>query len=196
MGEIKSAHEIAMEKVAKLGEPTEEERRQWKYVPEGEKLAARYLKEDLSLAIELNKYDKSAVKHVKAGLSKILVNNISLPQDERAKKNNRKAMNGIKDLKSDKIAVENVYSKLRNIFSHYQEQGTEQRKQAYQQLKAEFEAQVEQAMQQQLGSFAGVKIDVEKHPQFQDEWRKILAQLDSQYLQYLNEYKQELLDLS
>ena len=196
MGEIKSAHEIAMEKVAKLGEPTEEERRQWKYVPEGEKLAARYLKEDLSLAIELNKYDQSAVRYVKAGLSKILVNNISLPKDERAKKNNRKAMNGIKDLKSAKIAVENVYSKLRNIFSHYQEQGTEQRKQAYQQLKAEFEAQVEQAMQQQLGSFAGVKIDVEKHPQFQDEWRKILAQLDSQYLQYLNEYKQELLGLS
>ncbi len=33
--EIKSAREIAMEKVEKLGEVTEEERLKWKYVPEG-----------------------------------------------------------------------------------------------------------------------------------------------------------------
>ena len=44
MGEIKSALEIAMEKIEKLGEPTEEERLKWKYVPQGEELAARYLK--------------------------------------------------------------------------------------------------------------------------------------------------------
>ena len=47
MTDIKSAHEIAMEKVAKLGEATEEERLRWKYVPEGEKLAASYLKQGL-----------------------------------------------------------------------------------------------------------------------------------------------------
>ncbi len=43
MGDIKSAREIAMEKIDKLGEPTEQERMEWKYLPEGEKLAARYL---------------------------------------------------------------------------------------------------------------------------------------------------------
>ena len=41
MSDIKSAHEIAMEKVEKLGEVTDEERLKWKYVPEGEKLASR-----------------------------------------------------------------------------------------------------------------------------------------------------------
>jgi len=44
MDEIKSAREIATEKVDKLGEVTDEERLRWKYTPEGEKLAARYLK--------------------------------------------------------------------------------------------------------------------------------------------------------
>ena len=34
MGDIKSAREIAMEKIEKLGEPTEEERLQWRYIPE------------------------------------------------------------------------------------------------------------------------------------------------------------------
>ena len=44
MGDIKSAREIAMEKVEKLEEATDEERLRWKYIPEGERLGARYLK--------------------------------------------------------------------------------------------------------------------------------------------------------
>jgi hypothetical protein len=36
MSDIKSAFEIAMEKINRLSEPTEEERLQWKYLPEGE----------------------------------------------------------------------------------------------------------------------------------------------------------------
>jgi hypothetical protein len=64
MADIKSAREIAMEKIDKLGEPTEEERLQWKYSPEGEKLAARYLKNGVDLVSELNKYDKAAAKVV------------------------------------------------------------------------------------------------------------------------------------
>ncbi len=41
MGDIKSAREIAMEKVEKLGEATEEERLKWKHIPKGEELATR-----------------------------------------------------------------------------------------------------------------------------------------------------------
>ena len=48
------------------------------------------------------------------------------------------------------------------------------------------------AVQQQLGSLMRVKIDVEKQPQFQEEWRKIQTQLDSQYFKLLDEYKEEL----
>jgi len=88
--------------------------------------------------------------------------------------------------------VENIYSRIRHVFDHYAEQGEQQKKQAYESLKAEFEAKVQQAMSQQLGSFAGVKIDVEKQPQFQEEWHKLWTQLDAQYIKLLDEYKQEL----
>ncbi len=98
-------------------------------------------------------------------------------------------------MKSDKVDVENVYTKIRRIFSHYTEQGEQQRKQAYESLKAQFEAKVQQAIQQQMGLPTGVKIDVERQPQFQEEWRKIQSQLDSQYLILLDEYKQELLNI-
>ncbi len=192
MGDIKSALEIAMEKVEKLEQATEEERLKWQYVPEGEKLAARYLREDCNLVIELGKYEEKVRRYIIEGAGDILIRNINLPKDDLAKKSNRRVMEGLKRLRSDKVAVGNVYSKLRQIFKHYMEQGEQQRKQAYETLKTEFEAKVRQAMQQQFGLTAGVKIDVEKQPQFQEEWRQIQTQIDSQYVKLLDEYKQEL----
>jgi thiamine kinase-like enzyme len=192
MSDIKSAREIAMEKVEKLGEVTEEERLRWKYIPEGEKLAARYLKQSINLEAELGKYDEKAVKYVKEGASEILISNINLPRKDSIRKNNKTAMEGLKTLKKDKIGVENTFSRIRNIFNHYNEQGEQQRRQAYEQLKADFSAKVKQAMQQQMGTTAGLNIDIERQPQFQEEWRKLLVHLDSQYINLLSEYKQEL----
>ncbi|HEY87707.1 MAG TPA: hypothetical protein G4O06_06775 [Dehalococcoidia bacterium] len=192
MSDIKSAREIAMEKIEKLGKATDEERLKWKYIPEGEKLAARYLKQDCNLVVELSRYQENVTKYIIEGAEDILIRNINLPKDDLAKRKNRQAMDGLKTLKSDKIGVENVYSKLRSIFQHYREQGEQQRKQAYESLKAEFEARIQEAVQQQLGSLAGIRVDVERQPQFQEEWRKIQAQLGSQYVMLLDEYKREL----
>jgi len=196
MGEIKSAIEIAMEKAKGLGEATDEERLKWKYVPEGERLAARYLKQDCNLVVELSQYDDKIKKYVIEGVADILIRNINLPKSDLAKRANRRAMEGLKIVKSDKASVENVYTKLRRIFEHYGGQGEQQRRQAYESLKVEFEARIKQAIQQQLGSFLGIRIDVERQPQFREEWRKLLLQLDSQYVTLLDEYKQELSAIS
>jgi len=195
MGDIKSARQIAMEKIAKLGEVTDEERLKWKYVPEGEKLAARYIKIGCNLVDELSQYEEKVKRCIIAGAGEILIRNIDLPKSDLAKRNNKKAMEGLKVIKSNKVDVENVYSKIRRLFNHYMEQGEQQRKQAYESLKIEFEAKIQQAVQQQLGSMVRIKVDVEKQPQFQEEWRKIQAQLDSQYLKLLDEYKQALLTI-
>jgi hypothetical protein len=190
--EIKSALEIAMEKVAELGEVTEEERLRWKHVPEGEKLAARYLKQNLNLLSELGKFEEKTKKYVIEGAQDVLIRNIDLPRNDFLGKKNKRVMEGIKLLKNDKVSVENVFSKLRRIFDHYMEQGEQQRNQAHESLKADVEAKIQQAVKQQMGPMASMRIDVESQPQFQEEWRRMLAQLDMQYMSLLNEYKQEL----
>ncbi len=195
MADIKSAREIAMEKLAGLGEATEEERLGWKYLPEGEKLAARYLKEEVNLVAELNQFEEKARKYIIRGTAGVLIRNLSLPRNDFAKKINKKAMDGLKDIKTDKIAVENTLSKIRRVFEHYVQQGTQQKKQAYETLKGDFTAKVRQAMQQQ-GLPTNMRIDVEKQPQFQEEWLKVQNQLDAQYLKVLEEYKKELLSIS
>jgi hypothetical protein len=193
MGDIKSAREIAMEKIEKLGELTEKERLEWKYIPEGEKLAARYLKQDAQLLPELGKYEKTSSPYVIKGLSNVLVKNINLPSNEAIQRTNKLAMEGIKAIKTDKARVEAVLNQIRQIFTHYSGQGEQQRKQAYSSLKADFQSKVEQALKQQMGgNTSGVRIDIETQPQFQEEWRKLKGQLDGQYIQVLGELKQQL----
>jgi len=195
MGDIRSAREVAMEKLERLGEPTEEERLKWKFDPKGKELAARYLKEDCNLVAELSQYQEKEREYVTGSAAEVLARNIELPKNDSTRRKNKKTMDGIKLLKNDKASVENVYSRMRQIFNHYTEQGEQQRRQAYEQLKTQFEAKVQQAIQQQLGSAARMRVDVERQPQFQEEWRKLLSQLDAPYLEHLNEYRHELLSI-
>jgi len=192
MGDVKSAYEIAMEKIKEIEPATTEERMKWKFVPKGEELAGKYMKDDVNLVVELSKYNEQEKKYVMQGDSAILIRNIDLPKNEAVKKNNRKAMDGSKLIKKDKTAVENVFSKIRYIFNHYAEQGEAQKKEAYEQVKEQFAMKLQQAVQQQMGTNARMDINVEQHPQFQEEWRKTLLRLDAQYVQHLTEYKHAL----
>ncbi len=197
MSDIKSAYEIAMEKIKDIGDATPEERLKWKFTPKGGELAGKYMKDEANLQTELGKYKDEEKKYVAQGVTAILTRIIDLPKNDAVAKNNKKAMDGIKLIKKDKAGVENVFSKIRYIFSHFTEQGKDQKRQAYEQVKMEFGAKLKQAMQQQMGANAGkMNIDVERHPQFQEEWHKVLARMDAQYLEHLNEYKQDILALS
>jgi hypothetical protein len=192
MADVKSAYEIAMEKIKDIAPATTEERLKWKFVPKGEELAGKYMKDDVNLMTELGKYNEQEKKYVLQGVSAILIRNIDLPKNDAAKKNNRKAMDGIKLIKKDKTAVENVFSKIRYIFNHYAEQGEAQKKEAYEQVKEQFAMKLQQAVRQQTGTNAMADVNVEQLPQFQEEWRKTLLRLDSQYVQHLTEYKKAL----
>jgi hypothetical protein len=191
VSEMKSAFEKAMEKIQDIGEPTREEALEWKFLPEGQKLAARFLREDVNLTAELAKFKDEERRWVIKGAEDILLRNISLPVHEIARKANRKAMDAIKSMKKDKSGVENVFSKMRRIFDHYSQEGEQQRKQAYEMLKQEFLMRIQQALQQQ-GLSPNTKVNVEAQPQFQEEWKRTQVHLDSQYTNLLDEYKREI----
>jgi len=191
MGELKSAFDIAVERAEKLGEASPEEIKKRDLVPEGERLAARYLKGQCDLTVELSKYDEEARGYVAEGVRRALLRNLDVPKNDVAKRTNRRAMEGIKSLKQDRGGVENIYSKLRRLFKHYEEEGAQQRSQAYEALKRDFYRNLQQ-LAQQRGVPMGISINVESHPQFQEQWRLTLVKLDSQYRTLLEEYKQEI----
>jgi hypothetical protein len=192
--EMKSAYDRAMERIKSLEEPSKEEVLTWKYIPEGQKLAVRFLKEEFSLVTEMGKFKDEERRYVAKGAEEVLLRNIVLPVHDMAKKNNKRAMDAIKAIKKDKTAVENVFTKMRRVFDHYAGEGEQQRKQAYEMLKQDFQMKLQQAMRQQ-GIPANTKINIESQPQFQEEWHLALSQMDAQYNQLLDEYKQEISNL-
>ena len=191
MGELKRAFDIAMERAEKLGKESPEEIRKRDLVPQGERLAARYLKGQCDLTVELSKYDDEARSYVAESIKAVLLRNLDVPKNDVVKRTNRRAMEGIKSLKDDKGGVENVYSKLRRLFKHYEEEGAQQRSQAYEALKQDFYRNLQQ-LAQQRGMPTGISINVESHPQFQEQWQLTLNKLDSQYRTLVEEYKQEI----
>jgi hypothetical protein len=163
------------------------------YLPKGNALAAKYLKGEISeLKAELAKYDKGTRKYLFQGIEETFLGNILLPQNEPAKQRAKKAQRGILEIKQSKKRLESVFEKMGALFNYYEQS----RQQAYMQLKQNFEARmggIKQAAEQQLGT--KVAINVELQPQFQEEWRKYLAQLNSQYEPLLAEQKQEIQSL-
>jgi len=195
MDEMKSALERAMERADRLGKPTEEDVRRWKYEPEGIKLASRCLEEDCHIPAEIEKFDDDVKQYVFKAAEDVLIKNIDLPRNDHAKRVSKRAMEAIKDLKQDKVGLENIYTQLRRVFTHYEQEGEQQRKQAYENAKRDVEMKMRQAIQRQPALASSPNLETEVEQQFQQELRRALAQLETQYIKMLEDCKLQISSL-
>ena len=191
MGDIKSALEIAMEKADKLGKLTPDELHRIDLVPKGNALAARFLRGEISLETELNKFNKEQVVFVKEGVLDVFLRNILLPNNEQAKKTSKKAMDGILFLKKEKDKLKPVIAEIDHLYTYYE--------QALRQLQMKFREKLEGAKPtrsvESLGG-KGNRSEMEKQVALQEEWRATLSELTSQYQRALEEHKKEIQKLS
>lgn len=191
MGDIKSALEIAMEKAEKLGKLTPAEQHRIEFIPKGNALAARFLKGEISLEAELNKFNKEEAVFVKEGVLDVFLRNIILPTSEQAKKTSKKAMDGILFLKKEKDKLKPIITEIDHLFTYYE--------QALRQLQMKFREKLESAKPtrsvETLGGM-GNRSEMEKQMALQEEWRAALAELTSQYQRALEEHKRKIQKLT
>jgi hypothetical protein len=195
MGEMKSAWEKALEKVEKLGKPTEEELKKLEYIPAGNTLAAKFLQEEkFDLDAELTKYKGSGSRqYVIQGIQEIFMRNIALPHNEHDKKVTLRAMTGIKMLKDNKKQVDVILERITTVLSYYEQA----RQQAFTQFKKNFETKLQEmskTLQQKPGAAANLEVQIQQ--QFQDEWRRASSELDAQYERALEEHRQQIIKLT
>ncbi len=195
MGEMKSAWEKALEKVEKLGKPTEEELKKLEYIPAGNTLAAKFLQEEkFDLDAELTKYKASGIRqYVIQGIQEIFMRNIALAHNEHDKKVTLRAMTGIKMLKDNKKQVDVISERINNLLSYYEQA----RQQAFTQFKKNFETKLQEmskTLQQKPGAAANLEVQIQQ--QFQDEWRRASSELDAQYEKALEEHRQQIIKLT
>jgi len=187
---IKSAYELAMEKVEGLAAPTKEKRLEWEAVPKGQKLAATHMKGQEGLATGLAEVSDEERQHVLRGAIEVLTANLQLPKNEAVEKTTARAAEGIRQALGDNPETKEVLGRIDYVAEQFKTNGEQQRQQAYQQLVQQFQAQVQQMMRQQGPAMAANQMpNVETMPEFQGEWARLRVQMDEQYEGYLAEYR-------
>lgn len=191
--EIKSAFEKAMERAEKLGRASPEEMKKAEWFSKGNMIGAKYLQQDIKdLAMELSKIEEDVRMYVDEGLDEVLRRNIDLPKNGFTRDRSQRALEGILALKENNSALKEAMDQIGHLFAYY-EQAMQQMQVS---LRQEFEGKLADAMgvmAQQFGTRN--KMDLHRHPQFQEQLRQAVAGLDAQYVPVLNDLKQRLAGL-
>jgi hypothetical protein len=122
------------------------------------------------------------------------VRNIALPHDERENIIMKRAMAGLKLVLDNKKQVDIIFDRIGNVMNYYEQA----RQQTFQQFKKSFESRIKEnaAVLQQQAAKSGVSLEMQVQTQFQEEWRKVIGELDAQYNKALDEQKQQLLKIT
>ncbi len=185
MGEIKSAWEIAMEKVEGLGKlPPEELRRQKEeeYALIGQVLADKYLGGlgFWQLEVELDKYGANERELVRSALISKLAQAIELGDHGRLEK----AIEGISGLKQNK-GMREIRDEIEQLFQEYEQEEEKESR------------EIEKSARQMLHQLriSGIAVGA-INPKVIPQWQQGLDTLARPYHEKLEQLKQKLIDLS
>ncbi|RKX61772.1 MAG: hypothetical protein DRP34_05245 [Thermodesulfobacteriota bacterium] len=188
--EIKSALEIALEKAERIGKASKEELELYQLKEEAQRLSAKFLRNELSdFENKFNEFLQNKTSQQKRiiyqSVIDVFLKNIVLPKSEYQLEDGKKALEGLKIIFKRVPELSKVYQQIEKLLKEYYTH----RETLYDELLKRFNTGVEaleHALSDQLGT--EVKINVEEHPQFKEEWNKIKEKLDEEYgkqLEYL-----------
>ncbi len=189
MAEIKSTMEMVMARAARMcegaadGDDNEEAQRA------GMKAGGEFVAGGaVDLAALMSTYQGAAAEAFRQGLISSFMRNINLPRHEDdGTPAWEGALSGIIALAQDtRTELGGITGEIRNILARYQDH----KKQLRQQLEDNFAAQTSQ-LQQNLAQQTGMQMNISpaQHPEFQKEWQKVMEQMNDQYLNALEQYK-------
>ncbi|MFZ5449859.1 MAG: hypothetical protein ACOZFS_14610 [Thermodesulfobacteriota bacterium] len=178
MAEIKSALELALEKAEQYGRASAEEMAVTQYQEQGRHLAVQYLKGEGDLEADLKNLPSQGQAAAKGAIKEIFLRNIGLPRENSVDPRQDRAVEGLLLVADNKKSMARLQTEMEQILQQF----LQIRSNALQQLKARFAAgvgQVQRAIEAQYRQ--KVNLDVEHLPQFQEEWRRFLGQLNDQF---------------
>jgi hypothetical protein len=189
MAEIKSTMDMVMERAARMaaaegpvgGDDLEKE---------GMRSAAAYLRgEPVDLAGLVAAKAPAAQGPFRSGVVQAMLRNIFLPREVEQQAGAELAMNGLVMVGHGSGELLAVFGEMKKLLDQY----LQHRQQYREQLEGHFAqqmAQLEATMAQKTGM--AMKLKPSQHPKFQEEWQRILTQLNDQYGNALSQYKQQI----
>jgi hypothetical protein len=177
VAEIKSALELALEKAEHYGRASREEMAAARYQEQGRHLAVQFLKGEGDLAADLKNLPPEAQAAARLAVKEVFLRNIGLPRENTVDPRQDRALEGLVLVAGNPKDMARFQTELEQLLQQY----VQVRNNALQQLKGRFAAgaaQMQRNMEAQYGQNA--RLDVEKLPQFQEEWRRFVGQLQDQ----------------
>ncbi len=189
--EIKSALEIALEKAEKIGKASKEELELFQLKEEAQRLSAKFLRNELpdfeeKFAQFIKNKTPQQKKAIYQSVVDVFLKNVVLPKYEYQIDDIKKALEGLKKVFITIPEISKLCQQIENLITEY----FRHKEAIYNELLNRFNTGVsalEKALSDQLG--AEVKVNVEEHPQFKEEWGKIQEKLDEEYGQQLEYFK-------
>lgn len=189
MAEIKSTMDMVMERLARMA-ATEEVVGGDDLEKEGMRAAASYLRgEPVDLAALVEAKGPAAQRDFRSGVVQALLRNIFLPREVEQQAGAELAMNGLVQVGRGSGELLAAFGEMKKLLDQY----LQHRQQYREQLEAHFAQQMgllEATMAKQTGM--AMKLKPSQHPKFQEEWQKILTQLNDQYGNALSQYKSQI----
>lgn len=190
MAEIRSTMDLVMERAARIGKASSEELRQDEARTKGIHLTVGYLDgKSTRLLKKLKQEDAEIQMAIRRGMVESLLRNIFLTRDDVQLERVTRASQGLVELAGNARDVASICQEIRQIIDGY----ARHREQLQRQLEEQVRAQHEQALARQMGEQAGeLDMDPALQPRFKEEWSRVEAELDSQYMQALEQHKMTL----
>jgi hypothetical protein len=178
LAEIKSALELALEKAEQYGRASKEEMALAQYQEQGRRLAVQFLKGEGDLAANLEGLPPQTQPAARLAVKEVFLRNLGLPRENAVDPRQDRAMEGLLLAADNRQAMAHLQTELEQVLQQY----LHFRSNALQQLKARFAAgmgQMQKAMEAQ--NRQPMNLDVERLPQFQEEWLRFKGQLQQQF---------------
>lgn len=188
MAEIRSTLDMVMERAARMAAEAEDTPANEDTLRKGMRLAAAYLNNEESDLIQLLESQPAEERmEIRGGIAKTLLRNITLPREESLSEVSLLSLKSLQELSGNSSDVSAACAELKQILEQY----GQHKVQVKQQFDESILGQLKMKMQEQ-----GMPVDDEKalnptmHPQYQEEWSRVTADLNNQYNAALDQRKE------
>ncbi len=191
MGEIKSALEIALERTESV-KSDKEGLEKAEYVDKGKRIASRlYSPEEKNFDIgkALKEFSGKQAAWVKEGVFSVCFANIALPTEEEDIDRLKRSIKGLEAVVKDRRMVNALGKQLEDFFKRY----LADKEQLIEAVREQFGPRIEEKekeLAKQLGT--EVHLDPSSDPEFANYLNQNMNRLKEQYLNALNQAKEEL----
>jgi len=189
LAEIKSALELALEKAEQYGRASREEMELVQYQEQGARLAVQFLKGEGDLSADLKSLPPQTQPAARLAIKEVFLRNLGLPRENAVDPRQDLAVEGLLLVADNRKAMAHLQTEMEQLLQQF----LQFRSNALQQLKARFAAGVGQMQQSMEAKYRQpMNLDVERLPQFQEEWLRFKGQLQQQFEPVLANLKERM----